>query len=66
MISKELKCLSLRQEIYEKKLMYDGLDIGILKKFEDYKKHLSENVDGIIKDNKHKRQSSQIGMKILL
>ena len=40
-----------------KKLMYDALHIGILEKFEDDEKHLSENVDGIVKDDKTKRQS---------
>ena len=52
MIIEELKCLSPRQQINTKKLMYDALHKGILKKFEHDRKHLSENVDGIVKYNK--------------
>ena len=32
--------------------MYDALHMGILKKFEDDEKHMSENVDWIVKDDK--------------
>ena len=35
-----------------KKLMHDALHMGILKKFEDDEKHLSENVDWIVKGDK--------------
>ena len=52
MIMEELKCLSPRQQIYTKKLMYDALHIGILKKFEDDEKHFRENVESVVKDDK--------------
>jgi len=51
MIMEELKCLSPRQQIYTKRLI-DALHIGILKKFEDDEKHLSEKVDWMVKDDK--------------
>ena len=48
MISEELKCLSPRQQIYSKKLMYDALQLGALKKFNDGK-HLNGHEDRIVK-----------------
>ena len=47
-LSKELEYLSPWQQIYSKKLIYDAMHIGTLKKL-DAKKHLNENVDGIVK-----------------
>ena len=32
--------------------MYDALHIGILKQFEDQEKYVTENVDGIVKEDK--------------
>ena len=52
-INEELRCLSTRQPIY----IYKKTDVWCItyrysKKLEDDEKHLSENVDGFVKDDK--------------
>ena len=47
MINEELKCLSLKQQIYSKKLMYDALHTGSMKKFDD-EKYSNESVDRVV------------------
>ena len=60
MIMEELKCLSPRQQVYTKKLLYDTLHLGILKMYEDDEKHVSENLDSIVKDDKtHKTDMNE-------
>ena len=57
MISEELKCLSPRQQIHSKKLMYDALYMVALKKCND-EKHSYEILDGIVKiDVKNKKKT---------
>ena len=52
MIMEELKSLPPRQQVYTKKLMYEALHTGILKTFENDEKHVSENLDSSVKDDK--------------
>ena len=64
MIAEKLKCLSPRQQIYSKRLTYDALHMGALKKFIDGK-HSNGNVDEIVKiDVKDEKKTIQYEKKI--
>ena len=65
MISEELKYFCPTQQIYSKKLIYDAMHIGTLKKIDD-EKHLNENLDGIVKINEERVKYEKKPEKILL
>ena len=62
MISEELKCLTPRQKINSKKLMYEALHMGALKKCND-EKYSNENEDGIVKIDVKDEKQKQLNMR---